>query len=69
MEAILKEVYESSFGTAYETCKEAVKKDNSVRLQAVNDYLSKRDDIQVKSNLGVVIALFHQVPILSLKLI
>ena len=49
MEAIIKEVYESNFGTAYETYKEAVKKDNIIRLQDVKDYLSKRDDIQVKS--------------------
>ena len=49
MEAIIKEVYESNFGTAYETYKEAVKKDASIRLQDVKDYLSKRDDIQVKS--------------------
>jgi len=49
MEAIIKEVYESNFGTAYETYNEAVKKDNSIRLQDVKDYLSKRDDIQVKS--------------------
>ena len=49
MEAIIKEVYESNFGTAYETYKEAVKKDNSIILQDVRDYLSKRDDIQVKS--------------------
>ena len=48
MEAIIKEVYESNFGTAYETYKEAVKKDASVRLQDVKNYLSKRDDIQVK---------------------
>ena len=48
MEAIIKEVYESNFGTAYETNKEAVKKDASIRLQDVKDYLSKRDDIQVK---------------------
>ena len=48
MEAIIKEVYESNFGTAYETYKEAVKKDASIRLQDVKDYLSKRDDIQVK---------------------
>ena len=27
MEAVIKEVYESNFGTAYETYKEAVKKD------------------------------------------
>ena len=49
MDAIIKEVYESNFGTAYETYKEAVKRDNSIRLQDVKDYLSKRDDIQVKS--------------------
>ena len=49
MEAIIKETYETNFGTAYETYKEAVKKDNSIRLQDVKDYLSKRDDIQVKS--------------------
>jgi len=49
MEAIIKEVYESNFGTAYETYKEVVKKDNSIRLQDVKDYLRKRDDIQVKS--------------------
>jgi len=48
MEAIIKEVYESNFGTAYETYKEAVKKDASIRLQDVKAYLSKRDDIQVK---------------------
>ena len=30
MEAVIKEVYESNFGTAYETYKEAVKKDNSI---------------------------------------
>ena len=48
MEAIIKEVYESNFGTAYETYKEVVNKDNSFRLQDVKDYLSKRDDIQVK---------------------
>ena len=41
--------YGTFFGTAYETYKEAVKKDNSIRLQDVNNYLSKRDDIQVKS--------------------
>ena len=28
-----KKVYESNFGTAHETYKEAVKKDNSIRLQ------------------------------------
>ena len=40
-------MYESNFGTAYQTYKDAVKLDNSVRLQDVKDYFSKRDDIQV----------------------
>ena len=48
MEEVIKEVYQSNFGTAYETYKEAVKRDNSIRLQDVKNYLSKRDDIQVK---------------------
>ena len=42
-------IYDTLFGTAYETYKEAVNKDHSVRLQDVRNYLSKRDDIQVKS--------------------
>ena len=46
---VIKKVYGSNFGTAYQTYKEAVKLDNSVRLQDVKDYLNKRDDIQVKS--------------------
>ena len=45
---VIKKVYESNFGTTYQTYKEAVKLDNSVRLQDVKDYLSRRDDIQVK---------------------
>ena len=45
---VIKKVYESNFGTAYQTSKEAIKLDNSVRLQDVKDYLSKRDDIQVR---------------------
>ena len=49
MEAIVKETYEENFGTAYKTYKQSVKKDSSIRLQDVRDYLSKRDDIQVKS--------------------
>ena len=48
MEAIIKEVCQSNFGTVYETYKEAVKKDSSIRLQDVKNYLSKRDDTQVK---------------------
>ena len=49
METVIKEVYGSNCGAAYETYKEAAKKDNSIRLQDVKDYLSKRDDIQVIS--------------------
>ena len=49
MEGVIKEVYESNFGTAYGIYKVAVKKDNSIRFQDVKNYLSKRNDIQVKS--------------------
>ena len=45
MGEVIKYIYESNFGTAYETYKEAVNKDNSIRLQGVKNYLSKRDDI------------------------
>ena len=31
----IKQVYETQFGTAYETYKDAVKKDSSIRLQDV----------------------------------
>ena len=46
MEEIIKEVYETSFGTAYETYKDAVKKDPSIRLQDVKNYLNSREDKQ-----------------------
>ena len=49
MDEVIKEAYEPNSGTAYETYKDAVNKDNSIRLQDVKNYLSKRDDIQVKS--------------------
>ena len=49
MEEVITEAYESNFGSAYETYKDAAKKDNSIRLQGLKNYLSKRDDIQVKS--------------------
>ena len=52
MEEVIKDVYEPNSGAAYETYKEAVKKYNSIRLQDVKDYLSKKDDIQVKSEPG-----------------
>ena len=49
MEAIIKETYEENFGTAYETYKQSVNTYNSIILQGVNNCLSKRDDIRVKS--------------------
>ena len=49
MQAIIKETYEENFGTADETYRVAVKKDNSVRLQDVKDYWNKGNDIQVRS--------------------
>ena len=49
MEAIIKETYGENFGTAYETYKQSVKTDSPIRLQGVQGYLDKRDDIQVKS--------------------
>ena len=48
MEAIIKDVYQTNFGTAYETYKEAVKKDNSIRLQDVKDYLNSLESVQMK---------------------
>ena len=48
MDAVKKEVYESNFGTANETYKEAVKRYNNIRPQDAKEYLNKRDDIQVK---------------------
>ena len=35
MEEVIKEAYQSNSGTAYETYKEAVKKDSSIRLRNV----------------------------------
>ena len=46
MEEVVKEVYASNFATAYETYKEAVKKDSSIRLQDVKDYLNKLESVQ-----------------------
>ena len=47
-EEIIKETYETNFGTAYETYKTAVKQSPDIRLQEVKDYLNSRQDIQVK---------------------
>ena len=48
MDDVIKEIYETNFGTAYETYKEAVKKDSSIRLQDVKDYLNSLESVQVK---------------------
>ena len=45
---IIKEVYETNFGTPYEVYKETYKINNSIRLQDVKDYLNKRQDKQVQ---------------------
>ena len=42
----IKEIYETNFGTAYETYKEAVKKNTNIRLSDVKDYLNSREDKQ-----------------------
>ena len=47
MNEIIKEVYETRFGSAYEVYKEAVKHNNRVRLQDVKDYLNSRQDKQI----------------------
>ena len=44
---VIKQTYENNFGTAYETYKDAVKIDNSIRLQDVKDYLASREDKQI----------------------
>ena len=46
MEEVIKYIYESNFGTAYETYTEAVNKDNSIRLQDVKGYLNKFESVQ-----------------------
>jgi ribosomal protein L21E len=44
---VIKQTYETNFGTAYEVYKELVKKDSSIRLQDVKDYLNSREDKQI----------------------
>ena len=46
MEEVIKGIYETQFGTAYEAYKNAFKKDSSIRLQDVKDYLSSRQGKQ-----------------------
>ena len=48
MNEIIKQVYGTNFGTAYEVYKEAAKKDNRIRLQDVKDYLNSREDKQTQ---------------------
>ena len=48
MNEIINKFYETNFGAAYEVYKEAVKKDNSIRLQDAKDYLSSREDKQTQ---------------------
>ena len=48
MNEIIKEVYQSNSGTAYEVYKEAIKKDSSIRLQDVKDYLNSLDSVQTQ---------------------
>lgn len=69
-EEITKEAYETNFGNSYETYKIAIKRNPSIRLQDVKDYLNSRQDIQVKVKYKRnIIALSVQVKIMSMKLI
>ena len=45
---IIKEVYETNFGTAYGTYKLVVKEHTNIRLSDVKEYLDSRQDVQVK---------------------
>ena len=45
--SIIKTIYETNFGTAYETYKQAVKQDFSIKLQDVKNYLNSREDKQI----------------------
>ena len=44
MEEVIKGVYETQFGTAYETYKDAVIVDSSIRLEDVKSHRGKGDD-------------------------
>ena len=48
MDPIIKQAYETNFGTAYETYKQVVKEHPNIRLQGVKHYLSKLESVQVK---------------------
>ena len=46
MEEVVKGVFETNFGTAYEVYKDAIKIDSSIRLKDVKGYLNSRQDKQ-----------------------
>ena len=48
MGEVIKQVYETRFASAYETYKEAVKQDSSIRLQGVKACLNSRQDKQIQ---------------------
>ena len=48
MEAIIKEAYETNFGTACETYNISINKSPNIRLQYVRDYLNKLESVQVE---------------------
>jgi len=48
MEEVIKGVYGTQFGTAYETYQDAVKIDSSIRLKDIKDYLNSRQDKQTQ---------------------
>ena len=68
-ERVIKEACGKDFGTANETYKIAIKRNPSIRLQDVKDYLNSRQDIQVKVKYKNIVALSVQVRIMSMKLI
>ena len=45
-EELIKRVYETNFGTAYEVYKDAVKIDTRIRFQDVKDYMNKLESVQ-----------------------
>ena len=48
MEEVITDIYEYNFASAYETYKEAVKKDSSIRHQDVKDYPNSRQYKQLQ---------------------
>ena len=52
-EEIIKEAYETNFGTAYETYKDAIKRNPSIRLQDVKDYLINSNLYKLNLNIKI----------------